>query len=236
MLPRAAPFESGDATMTVRNASMLTTHRRSCARAVHPITGLAFAACAALAACTNAPPSSKAFVLASLAASQDPNHNNLCNFNSARSVLQIGTNTGTDPTRVSDGATQMGAATVNVTCTVTGSFDVNLTASLGGVQGGSLIISGHVDGASGGQNIHASLTSPSSGGTFSQDNNMCTIAFTYGGAPVPQTPPIAPGRIWAHLSCPAMKNGSGQFVHLMDGTTVPETCDGEVDFIFENCS
>jgi hypothetical protein len=220
--------------MTVRNASMLTAHHRGAARAVRTVAGLAFAASAALAACTNAPPPSKTFVLASLAASQDPNHNNLCNFNSARSVLQIGTNTGTDPTRVGDGAMQMGAATVNVTCTVSGSFDVSLNASLGGVQGGSLIIAGHVDGSSGGQNIHAVLTSPNSGGTFSQDT--CTIAFTYGGGPVPQTPPIAPGRIWAHLSCPTMVNMSGQFVHLMDGTTPQETCTGEVDFIFENCS
>jgi hypothetical protein len=63
------------------------------------------------------------------------------------------------------------------------------------------------------------------------------VAFLYGGDPVPQMPPIASGRIWAHLSCQQMVDPQGlRHIILMDGTQVPEVCDAEVDFIFENCS
>jgi hypothetical protein len=60
----------------------------------------------------------------------------------------------------------------------------------------------------------------------------CTIAFTYLGQPVGQTP-LAAGRIWGHLSCPsAALDGS---TVMVDGGTESKQCDGEADFLFEQC-
>jgi hypothetical protein len=70
-------------------------------------------------------------------------------------------------------------------------------------------------------------------GRYTSDS--CTIAFTYDGAPVPLNPPIAPGRIWGHLSCPNAQRGD---ISIMspDGGVTPATCDTEADFLFENCT
>jgi hypothetical protein len=115
---------------------------------------------------------------------------------------------------------------------VTGGCDINLQASLG--SRGSLQIFGHVDGTSGGQGVSADI---SYSGTEYQAHGNCSVTFTYLSMPVPENPPIAPGRIWAHLSCPQMGDPSGvRRVILVDMSQVPEICDGEVDFIFENCT
>jgi hypothetical protein len=206
----------------------------------------AFALCASIVACTGSQGTPQVFASVSLGAYYDPNHNmaNTCNsFKSISEVFSIGTATGTcdpktglcgntGPVRVKDGDTQGGGATVNVKCSVTGGFDINLQASLG--SRGSLQIFGHVDGTAGGQGVSADIAY--AGSDYSANGN-CSVAYMYASMPVPQNPPIAPGRIWAHLSCPQMGDPSGvRQVGLMDGMQVPEICDGEVDFIFENCS
>jgi hypothetical protein len=158
--------------------------------------------------------------------------NNLCSVaNASRAVFVLGTNTGVSPVRVNSGDMSAGG-TVRVGCTVRGGFDVSLNASVGGAQGGALQVTGHVDPISGGQGILGLLTSQ--GGAYRESD--CTIVFTYSGGAVPDPQPIAPGRIWAHLSCPKMLSQDGHIVRLSDGTSVTETCGGEVDFVFENCS
>ena len=73
---------------------------------------------------------------------------------------------------------------------------------------------------SGGAGIGGTFTR--SDGTYTQ--STCSLAFTYQGSAVPAAPPIAAGRIWGHLSCPAaqVSGGTGQ-------------CDAEADFLFEQC-
>jgi hypothetical protein len=188
----------------------------------------------------------QAFASVSLGAYYDPNHNgqNTCaSYMSLREVFAIGSATGTcNPTtgvcngtgltRVRDGDSQSGGTIVNVKCSVTGGYDVALQASLGAT--GTLGIFGHVDPNAGGQGLSGDITYQ---GSEYQATNSCTVTFTYSGAPVPESPPIARGRIWAHLSCPQMGDPNMvRHVTLMDMSLVPEVCDGEVDFIFENCS
>jgi hypothetical protein len=158
------------------------------------------------------------------------NNQNTCPFGSMKDVLDIGTTTA-DPMRVKDGETYIDGV-VQVTCTVSGGFDVNLVAYRGGPHGGTLSMGGHVDVSGGGQSISAEIDLP--GANYKQDG--CTITFTYGSGPVLIMPPVAKGRIWAHLACTKMVDSSGGMRMLMDGTQVPNTCRSDVDFIFENCA
>lgn len=203
----------------------------------------------------------QAFVSAQLGAVRDANLNNLCNQTSLRDVLDIGTSTGTcdpvtgrcsgnGPGRAIDGTTQINGNlqagdAVHVQCSVAGTplpgtpnvyagVDVNVSATVDGPRGGTFFVAGHIDGYGNGTNIHSVLNVPFWDGAFSQ--NDCTVAATYVGGPVPMSPPVASGRLWVHLSCPKMLNKSGTQVRLMDGSQVAEACDGEADFIFENCS
>lgn len=240
--------------MTPHTASVSTRSRQFTPAAAQAIRGrgrvarhavfLGFVVSAGLVACSNTQVTPQTFLAAQLGAWRDANNNNLCNQTSRRDVLDIGTSTGncdpttgvcmgTGPARVPDGATQSGAAVVHVQCQVSGNFDVNLTASLGGMHG-SITIVGHVDGSGSGSNIHSVFNLPLWDGTFSAED--CSIAPTYAGNPVPTNPPVSSGRIWAHLSCPKLVNMSMTQVKLMDGTYWPETCEGQVDFIFENCA
>ncbi|MDP9002383.1 MAG: hypothetical protein M3O46_20010 [Myxococcota bacterium] len=219
---------------------------RASGHAVRHAAVLAFVTSAGLVACSSTQVTPQTFVAAQLGASRDANNNNLCNQTSRRDVLDIGTSTGncdpttgvcmgTGPARVPDGATQSGAAVVHVQCQVSGNFDVTLSATLGGMRGGSISIAGHVDGSgSATNNIHSVFNIPFWDGTFSEDD--CSIAPMYAGGPVPTSPAVSSGRIWAHLSCPRLVNMSMTQVKLMDGTQVQETCEGQVDFIFENCA
>jgi hypothetical protein len=80
-----------------------------------------------------------------------------------------------------------------------------------------------VDATSGGQGVSADISYQ---GSDYQANNSCTVTFMYARQPVPQNPPIGPGRIWAHLSCPQMGDPAGvRNVKLMDMSLVPEVCD-----------
>ena len=160
----------------------------------------------------------------------------LCNFGTVTPWLAVGTPTAGKPTTVEDGA-QSAGATVNIQCAVTAvgsGFDVLLKVALEGSQGGSVTISsptgqGAVT-ASGGT-VSGSFESASLG---DYSSNSCTISYTYQGGPVPDSPTVADGRIWGHLSCPAAQN-TGSTVLTPDGGKSALTCDGEADFLFENC-
>jgi hypothetical protein len=158
------------------------------------------------------------------------NNQNICIYGSAAQVLSLGVATGDNPVRVIDG-TMTNGSVVQILCSVSGSYDVSLAAYLGGNRGGTISMVGHVDATTGGQNITAEIDT--SGSQFKESD--CTIGFTYMSGSVPQTPAVARGRIWAHLSCAKMVDASGTYRMLMDGSLVPTTCRSEVDFVFENC-
>jgi hypothetical protein len=196
----------------------------------------ALAASGAVAACSNSsPPPADAFVNATISpTAADPA---ICNTGSQTPMLQIGTATAGSPTRVNDGDTQNGAQKVQVSCTVTpsgGGFDIKLQATESGA--GTLIITSPPgQGAvtnQGGQNITGVWESQDNG-TYRESD--CTLSYTYNGAPVSISPPIAAGRIWAHISCPNAQLG-GVTKQLPDGGTTDVTCDNEADFLFENCA
>jgi hypothetical protein len=202
------------------------THGHFRAKAVRSSSGPAVLTYLALVSCSSPPPPPPdTFVNLTLAPQST---NNLCSYASAHSVLAIGTPTGGSPQTMAD-QSQAPTGNVSVICTVGGGFDVSLSAAVGGNQGGTLTINGHVTTA-GGSNITADFTS--NGASYSE--NDCTIGFTYQGSVVPSKPPIAGGRIWGHLKCPSMTNPAQP--KLVNGMQVPETCDGEADFLFDNCS
>ena len=171
------------------------------------------------------------YLTASLGPSRDANGNNHCTYGSINQVLLIGNHDGTS---VIDGQSQA-EGPVHVICSVTGAYQVNLVAELDGPQAGRVTITGNVDGTTGGMSINGDLVSPGNGGEFAQPSNGCVITYMFANAPVPEQP-VAKGRIWGHMSCPAMLAMGGQNVRLSDGTQVQETCAGEVDFRFEDCS
>lgn len=192
-------------------------------------------ACALASACNNNNPApADAFVNALVGGGGNP----ACNLKVRQNYVSIGTPTGGKPTTVNDGDSQSGSSTVHVSCSVTTSgngFDVTLNATLEGQQGGSLTITspsgqGAVT-ASGGSGITGVFQSPVDGVYRQKD---CTIDFSYNGSPVPDSPPIAAGRIWGHISCPnATLNG--QTTTGADGGPADVTCDAEADFLFEQC-
>jgi hypothetical protein len=194
------------------------------------------AACATASACSNSAPQSPDGFLAATMDVGAMSPATLCNFGSTQQWLDIGTATGGKPTTVQDGSQNAGA-TVHVTCTVSAvgsGFDVLLSATQGGLMGGSVTISstsgqGAVT-ASGGT-VHASFQSGTLGDFTESD---CQISYTYQGQMVPDSPPIAAGRIWGHVSCPTAQN-SGSTVMLPDGGSQFRQCDGEADFLFEQC-
>lgn len=199
--------------------------------------GALLAACTAAVACSsNKPAVPDAFVAATVGIGPD-SPNSVCGLGTVQPWLSIGVNTSGKPTTVQDGNSQAGAG-VHVTCTVSTSnngFDISLNAELAGLNGGSITITsppgqGAVT-ASGASNVTAVFQS-GQGGSYRQDT--CSITFTYNGEPVPDNPPIAAGRIWGHLSCPTAQD-TESFVPGADGGNEPRQCDGEADFLFEEC-
>ena len=134
----------------------------------------------------------------------------------------IGTATGGKP------STTESNSSVTIACSVHASghgFDVSLSAVPTG-QGGSFTLTSPAgQGAvtvAGGQ-VDVNFGGTQAAGPYEQSN--CTLSFTYQGGPVPDSPSVFPGRIWAHVSCPAAQDQGGT-----------DTCDGEADFLFEGCS
>lgn len=140
------------------------------------------------------------------------------------------------PVTVRDGDST-GSDVFGVTCSVRAvgaGFDVSLTLSDQGPQGGSVTIASRAGAgdvtASGGSHITATFAS-TLGGEIARGSD-CTITPTYQGQPVPMSPSVFAGRIWGHVSCPkaVLTSEAG----APDAAGAP--CDAEADFLFENCA
>ena len=159
----------------------------------------------------------------------------LCPWGSQTEWMAVGTPTGPKPTTAADGTTQ-GGGRVTANCTVHpsgGGFDVQLSAGLSG-SGSVTIISNTGAGdvtTTGGKNTTGTFQATDKGHFSASD---CTISYMYQGGKVPANPPVAPGQIWGHLSCPDMTK-TDVLVTGPDGGTAYATCDGEADFLFEYC-
>jgi hypothetical protein len=152
--------------------------------------------------------------------------------------LSVGTDTQDKPTTVTNqGSTGSGTATVSCSVHPSGNgFDILLSLSVSGAQGGSVTITSPAGAgavtASGGSGITASFTSAVDQGPF--ESSACTLTYTYLGQPVPVNPTVAAGRIWGHIDCP----GATEAGHVgigPDGGTTPIACDASADFLFEQC-
>ena len=143
-------------------------------------------------------------------------------------VGQPGTSSA-QPTRVTSGA-----SAVMISCSVHPQgpsylIDLQISqASATGSASSSLIVNGVVD-PTVGATMNVSVHVPLSGGEEFVSSN-CSVTFSTPGAGAsPSGPPIAAGRIWAHLSCPGAQDTA------LPAGTGPDTCDAEADFILENC-
>jgi hypothetical protein len=132
-----------------------------------------------------------------------------------------------------------GSGTVSVQCTVHPSgngFDIALSIAVTGMPGGNVTITSPAGAGavttSGGTGITASFYSTVDLGPYV--SNDCTLAFTYGGQPVPISPSVAAGRIWGHIDCPDATN-SGQMIVGPDGGPMAASCVASADFLFEQC-
>lgn len=191
-------------------------------------------ACAVAVACSsNNQQSPDAFIAATMNSDVVPG---LCPFGSTQQWINVGAPTSGKPNTVQNG-NQNAGATVQVSCTVSAvgnGFDVLLSVTQEGTGGGTVTISsttgqGAVT-ASGG--TVTGVFESASLGSFRDEG--CTISYTYQGTAVPDSPPIAAGRIWGHVSCPNAQNAT-QFGTGADGGNTERACDGEADFLFEQC-
>jgi hypothetical protein len=195
------------------------------------------AASATATACSSNPaPTPEAFVAATVGVGPMSGPK-VCNLGTVTPWLDVGTAVGgnSTPTTQTNGSNQAGSK-IDVACTVAASgngFDIDLSVTQEGTNGGSVTITspsgmGAVT-QSGGSGISGVFES--NGVKYRETD--CTIAFTYNGQTVNQTP-LAAGRIWGHISCPTAQI-SGQTV-MVDGGTEDVQCDAEADFLFEQCS
>jgi hypothetical protein len=155
-------------------------------------------------------------------------------YPSDTTVLEVGQpgTSSSQPVRVTSGTTD---PALQISCSVHpqgSSYAVNLQLSQGtnvsGSGSSSLTVTGVVDPAAGATMDVVGDVSTNNGGEYS--SGTCSITFSTPGAGAsPSGPPVAAGRIWAHLSCPAAQNAA-----IVVGAG-PATCDAEADFIFENC-
>jgi hypothetical protein len=190
-------------------------------------------AAAITSACSSKSAPPDAFVVTSL----QPGQGGLCSFAQQTTLIEVGVAVGMKPDTVQNGGSQAGGQ-VTVDCSVhpdSGGYDIDLSVEL--VGQGAMHVTSTGSGAvtsSGATGITATFSKSfgSSGQSYSASD--CTLTYKYMRNPVPDSTPVAPGRIWAHVSClDAMAMSS---VITMDGGTVPQTCDAEADFLFENCS
>lgn len=195
--------------------------------------GFAMACALAFGCSGNKPPIPNAFVLATVGPGNA--NSSVCGYGSEQTFVPVGSQTSGEPSTVSSGDVQPGTGTVTLVCKVDSSggnnFRIELSAEVEGATGGSMVITGTVN-QNGGSSIYASFQSSTMGQFTDSD---CTITFTYNGQPIPIAgSPIASGRIWGHVSCPgAMQQGMTEIGE--DGGATVRTCDGEADFLFQNC-
>jgi hypothetical protein len=189
------------------------------------------AACAAIACSGNKPPNPDAWVQATVQGS-----GGTCNVTAQTPIITVGpTNPSSleKPTTVGSGGADVGG-TVNITCSVNPSgsgFDVQISVVKSG-QGSLTITSAAGKGAvtETGGTVTVTWSNPTVG---QYDQADCTFTPTFEGGSLPSGagPAVAGGRIWGHVSCPMAQD---QNQTLMNGMFV--TCDGEADFLLENCS
>jgi len=185
--------------------------------------------CLLAMACSSQPPPPRAYANVTIGPTPGA-AGGMCNFMSRQPFLVLGAPGQPQPMRIDDG---VGPA--RVTCTVSsgagGTYQVQLSAASSAPAGGRVTVLGQVDPQQGGQNVTATFAQVINGSlssAFSSTN--CTVTYSYMNGAVPLSEvPVAPGRIWAHISCPAAQN-----MDLMNQGT-PVTCDTETDFVFENC-
>jgi len=196
------------------------------------VAAFAIAAAIAVAAgCSSSPPTPLAYVAVSL----NPTTGGRCPVSNTTSLISIGSMgqapTENSPTRVPDGGI------IHLSCSVKGSspnFSIQLDAksdsSVSGVGGvpeitgsGIMFTAGS---NTGGANIMGTFVGDVYGTYAASD---CTLTYSYNGTP--NVGGIAPGRVWAHVSCPDATNGAV----TVDQNGDPATCDVEADFVFENC-
>jgi hypothetical protein len=188
------------------------------------------------ASCGASCPTPEGFVLATMGPGPG-GPAGVCDLGATTSWLMVGAPTPSIPSSVPDGSSQNGGP-VAVECSVipvNAGFDVSLRISIGGPGGGGLTITSPAGlGAvtmAGAQGIMATWQSETFPPASESD---CTIAFTYEGHPIDE-PPVAAGRIWGHLSCPQAAFDSETVVGP-DGGGATAHCDGEADFLFEQCT
>jgi hypothetical protein len=190
-------------------------------------------ACVSVVACSKKPATEDAFV----AATVGPGTNNLCPVPVGTGVVTVGAmQASTEPMTV-----PVGEEGLSVDCSVHANgdgYDIQLSASTPGSQGGQLIVSGHVNADSGGM-VSAQFASGPAGGTYTATGS-CALTYTYLGQPIAAGHRITAGSIFAHISCTDAENQggsvSGQQVMTADGGVSNAICDGEADFLFSNCS
>ena len=188
-------------------------------------------ACGFAVACSsNSTPPADAFVQASVGTGPMSN-SSMCPLGGvAAAWLNVGTAVADKPTTVQDGGNN-GTGNVAVACKVTPSgngFDIDISVAQDGSTGASMTITSPAGmGAvttSGGTGITATFTSTVDGGPYS--SNACVITYEYMMTTVPVDPPVAGGRIWGHIECPAA---------LLSGQPGKQ-CDARADFLFEQCN
>jgi hypothetical protein len=193
-------------------------------------------ACMSAVACSKKPANEDAFVSAHLG----PGSSNLCPLGPGTPVLMVGAlQNASLPETVPNGQGDL-----DVDCSVSpngGGYDIHLAASVPGDMGGELIVTGTVDGSTGGTVSAQFLAVSGSAGTTYAANDDCTLTYSYMGMALPAGQPgIAAGSIFAHLDCPnAVSQGgsvSGQQVATEDGGFASAMCEGTADFLFQNCS
>jgi hypothetical protein len=176
---------------------------------------------------------SDAFAVASI----QPGTGGLCAFAQQATLLDVGVATSNQPSTVANGGSQAGAK-VTVACAVHphyNGYDIDLNVEL--VARGALHVFSTGPGAvtsSGGTGISAAFSTTVGGSAQTYSADDCTLTYMYQAAPISNPMPVAPGRIWGHVSCPNAQAMTD--VLLPDGGTVPQQCDAEADFLFENCS
>ena len=196
----------------------------------------ALLALASVVACSKKPATEDAYVSAFLGGGGG----SLCPLGVNTQVLVVGSmQASTEPMTFPEGQ-----AGLSVDCTVSpsgGGFDIQLSASQPGAAGGALIVSGHVDGDTGGT-VNAQFESQMAGSTYAAitATNNCMLTYTYMGQPVPSGERISAGSIFAHIDCPnAETQGgsiSGMQVTTEDGGAANAQCPGTADFLFQNCA
>ena len=124
------------------------------------------------------------------------------------------------PVRPVNSGEDNGNGPVDITCSVKGNdatgYDVAASATLSGLSGGTVSITGHFT-TTGDQASIIGVFQRSDYGQFRE--NDCTVTFTEN-----QNMGVAPGRVWGSLHCPNAGRADQNRV-----------CDGEAQFRFENC-